>query len=64
MMTEQEYQFMSGKWEGPRGAAYNAVYGFCRSFRWILGLDREGVPILTQKGMEALKEYEKKFLNS
>lgn len=56
-MTQHEYEFLTNNWEGPKGAAYNQVFEFCRSFGWCAGFDYSGRPILTRKGVKALKSY-------
>lgn len=53
-MNEYEYEFLTGTWEGAKGAAYNQVYEFCRGFGWC---DSQGQA--TEKGREALTQYEK-----
>lgn len=58
MMTQHEYDFLTGKWEGPKGAAFNQVFEFARSFGWCAGLDTRGTPILTGKGIKAIKAYQ------
>lgn len=56
-MNEFDYQFLTGNWEGVKGAAYNQTYEFCKEFGWC---DREGKP--TPAGLRAIKEYEYKHL--
>ncbi len=58
MMTSHEYDFLTGSWTGPKGAAYNQVYEFCKEFGWLKGFYKNGPPELTQKGMAAIKEYQ------
>ena len=58
MMTRDEYEFLTSNWQGPRGAAYNQVCEFCRSFGWCAGFDTNGRTILTNKGIQAIKEYQ------
>lgn len=58
-MTKHEYEFMSGQWEGPKGAAYNQTYEFCREFDWIMGFSAHGKPIPTQAGIDAMEEFKK-----
>ena len=58
MMTPYEYELLTNKWDSTRGAAFNAVCGFCRAFGWLKGFDKDGNTILTEKGKQALKEYE------
>lgn len=57
-MTKQEYEFLTGRWEGVEGAAYNQVYSFCRRMGWFVGLSDHDEPIPTQKGVDAMKEYQ------
>ena len=52
-MNKYEYLFLTGTWEGVKGAAYNATYDFCREFGWC---DSSGE--VTKKGRQALKQYE------
>lgn len=54
MMTKHEYEFMTGRWQGPKGAAYNQVYEFCKESGWLMGLSDHGEPIPTAKGTEAI----------
>ena len=56
-MNDFEYEFLTGNWEGPKGAAYNAVYEFCTEFRWMDGFNMDGNPSITEKGMKAIEEY-------
>ena len=58
MMTKHEYEFMTGRWQGPKGAAYNQVYEFCKAFGWFMGLSDHGEPIPTAKGTEAIRAYQ------
>lgn len=58
MMTEYEYEFMTGRWKGVKGAAWNAVYEFCRKSGWLMGLSDHDEPIPTQKGADAVKAYQ------
>ncbi len=58
MMTPHEYDFLTGSWTGPKGAAYHQVYEFCKVFGWLKGFYKNGTPELTQKGMAAIKEYQ------
>lgn len=37
MMTSHEYEFLTGSWTGPKGAAYNQVAEFCKEFGWYKG---------------------------
>ena len=57
MMTRHEYEFMTGKWSGPQGAAYNQVYAFCKRMKWFMGLSDHGEPIPTEKGLQAILGY-------
>ena len=57
IMTPFEYQFMTGRWEGPKGAAWNAVYKFCKEFGWIMGMSDHDEPIPTERGTAAIKAY-------
>ena len=57
-MTEHEYEFMTGRWKGVKGAAFNAVYDFCCEFGWVMGMSDHDEPIPTQKGLEAIKAYQ------
>lgn len=57
-MTDHEYKFMTGKWDGVKGAAFNAVYEFCREFGWVMGMSDHDEPIPTTKGLEAIKAYQ------
>ena len=59
MMTSHEYEFLTGSWTGPKGAAYNQVAEFCKEFGWYKGFYANGTtPILTHKGMDAIKAYQ------
>lgn len=58
MMTKHEYDFCTSNWEGPKGAAYNQVFEFCRSFGWVAGFDQKGRTILTNKGIKAVRAYQ------
>lgn len=58
MMTEHEYEFLTGQWKGPKGAAFNQVFEFSRSFGWCAGFDTRGVPVLTKRGIKAIKAYQ------
>lgn len=57
-MSKFEYEFLTDTWEGPRGAAYNQAYEFCKEFGWIDGFHMDGTPSLTNKGMEAVRAYQ------
>lgn len=56
-MNAYEYEFMTGRWKGPRGAAYNTVYEFCKNSGWIMGWSDHDEPIPTQAGSEAIERY-------
>lgn len=58
MMTKHEYEFMTGRWQGPKGAAYNQDYEFCKEFGWLMGLSDHGEPIPTTKGTAAIRAYQ------
>mgnify|MGYP003386403153 CR=1 FL=1 len=58
MMTSHEYDFLTNSWTGPKGAAYNQVYEFCKEFGWMKGVYASGGPILTQKSMNAIRAYQ------
>lgn len=60
-MNDYEYKFLTGKWEGVKGAAYNQVFEFCRNFGWCAGFDAHGNAILTKHGIKALKDYQEKM---
>lgn len=57
MITEHEYQFLTQTWDGPKGAAYNQVFEFCRQFGWCTGFDAQGRPIITKKGAAAIRDF-------
>lgn len=52
-MNAYDYQFLTGKWQGLKGAAYNQTYEFCKEFGWCR---QDGS--LTEAGEKAVKEYE------
>ena len=52
-MNRFDYEFLTGTWDGVKGAAYNQTYEFCKEFGWC---NQAGLP--TPKGLEAVKEYE------
>jgi hypothetical protein len=56
-ITKFDYEFLTGNWEGPKGAAYNAVAEDCKDAGFYNGWTCEGLPALTKKGMKALEEY-------
>lgn len=49
---------MTNQWQGPKGAAYNAVFGFCRGFGWTSGFDREGRVVHTREGAKVVRAYQ------
>lgn len=53
-MIEEEYQFLTGLWDGPKEAAYNAVYDFCHENGWCYDDGR-----MTPKGAKAVDQYER-----
>ncbi len=57
-MTQHEYDFLTSRWSEEKGAAWNQVFSFCRSFGWFAGLDQEGRPVLTNKGIKVIKAYQ------
>lgn len=56
-MNEYEYEFMTGRWAGPKGAAYNVVYEFCKSRGWIMGWSDHDEPIPSSSGTAAIQAY-------
>lgn len=54
-MNKYEYELLTNTWEGPRGAAYNACFGFCKRFGW-LQEKMDGFRV-TEKGHKALARY-------
>lgn len=52
-MTSHEYDFLTGKWQGPKGGAYNQVYEFCKDRGWcnLLGS-------VTESGKAAVRRYQ------
>lgn len=58
MMTPHEYAFLTANWESVKGGSYNKVYEFCKALGWLKSLDEEGKPILTPKGMDAIRAYQ------
>lgn len=52
LMNKHEYDFITNNWEGPKGAAYNQVWEFCREFGWLTSEGR-----ITEKGTDAMREY-------
>lgn len=51
-MVAMEYEFITGRWEGVKGAAYNQCHEFCIEAGWI---DHTGVT--TPKGYRAIQQY-------
>jgi hypothetical protein len=58
MMTDQEYRFLTNQLDWGPGAGRNQVYEFCKEFGWLAGMTLTGECILTEKGVEAVKEYQ------
>lgn len=58
-MNKYEYEFMTGKWEGPKGAAFNQCYSFCRRQGWIMGWSDHGEPIPSATGIAAMNNFKK-----
>lgn len=56
-MNEFEYRFLTGSWDGPKGAAYNQTFEFCRNFGWCVGFDQNGRPVTTKKGAQMVRDY-------
>lgn len=52
-LNDFEYQYLKGKWDGPAGAAFNAVGEFCYEEGWT---DHFG--FVTPKGHKAISDYE------
>lgn len=50
--TEYDYEYLTGTWEGIRGAAFNVVAEWCQNH----GYGYYGEP--TEKGKLAIKDYE------
>lgn len=57
-MTQNEYEFLTNNWQGPKGAAYNQVREFCKEFGWLKGFYKSGTPQLTYKGMDGIKAFQ------
>lgn len=57
-LNKYDYEFLTQTWSGPRGAAYNQTYEFCKDFGWCT---RDGTP--TPAGLEAIQRYEMKEWN-
>lgn len=53
-----DYEFLTGRWSGPSGAAYNQTYEFCKNSGWC---NQDGTP--TPAGLKAIQEYEMKEWN-
>lgn len=58
MITRYEHAFLTQTWEGVKGASYNACFEFCRQHGLCSGFDLQGRPILTKKGVAAIREYQ------
>lgn len=61
-MNKFEYDFLKGKWDGPKGAAYNQVFEFCQKAGWLIGrsfVDPDQL-VLSHKGTVAVYDYEAK----
>ena len=56
-MNLYEYEFMTGRWSGPKGAAYNQVYEYCKEQGWIMGWSDHDEPIPTERGTQAMKNF-------
>lgn len=52
-MNRYEYDFLTGNWQGPYGAAYNAVYEYCRESGWCTSDGK-----ITDSGRAAVKRYQ------
>lgn len=52
-LTDLDYELLSGNWDGPPGAAFNAISEDMLSLGY---MDIFG--FVTDRGKEALKEYE------
>lgn len=52
-MNSFEYSFLTDNWQGPYGAAYNAVYEYCRGRGWCT-FDGKS----TESGRDAVKRYQ------
>lgn len=57
-MTQFEYDYLSGVWDGPKGAAFNAVDEFCGD----LGYGDFGKP--TKLGERQMELYDRENLGS
>ena len=57
-LNKYEYQFLTQTWEGVKGAAYNECFEFCRQHGLSMGFDMKGRPVLTKKGIAAIKAYQ------
>lgn len=57
-MNQHDYDFLTGQWTGPKGAAYNETFEFCRQFGWCVGFDTEGGVVLTKHGVKAIKAFQ------
>ena len=56
-MTSYDYEFLTGTWEGVKGAAYNIVAEDCAEFGWFKGYNYGGTPNITERGHAAIKEF-------
>lgn len=56
MMTEHEYHFLTARWR-PKGLALDENLAYCRNFGWCAGLSVEGFPVLTKRGIKAIKAF-------
>lgn len=59
VMTEFEYEFLTRTWVGPKRAAYNAVYEFCKEVGWLK--QKMDDWYVTPLGKEKIKEYENSY---
>lgn len=50
-MTSSAYDFLMG-----RGDAKE--FDYCRNFGWCVGLDLKGRPVLSKRGVRAIKAYQ------
>lgn len=58
MINQHEHEFLTQTWKGVKGAAYNACFEFCRQHGLTSGFDNHGRPILTRKGVNAIKSFQ------
>lgn len=54
-LTELEYEYLSGKWVGVKGAAWNSVSEWCHNHRY--GQFNNPTP----KGIKAMEKFEGKL---